>query len=94
MTIDDLLPRQRELYECRCPPGRENCSQDHCAPYRAYYDALFAGKSEDEARAAAEAATVPLPRATPSNNSHVAPRKPDGCQHLGAWQGKTCDEKT
>ena len=93
MNIEDLNIRQRELYDCQCPEDRP-CSPEMCAPYRAYYDALFAGKSEEESQAAAAAVTVPIP---PSINGHAMPakpRKPDGCRSLGQWQGKTCDEKT
>jgi len=63
MRLEDLKGRDRELYTGDCPPERaEFCKPEMVAPHRAYFDALFAGKSDEEARAAAAAVTVPARR--------------------------------
>lgn len=88
MKLEDLTIREQELYRCECPPERP-CRNEDCAQFKAYYDALFAGQSKEEAEAAAVAA---LPATV--NGKTVPARKWDGCKHMGAWTGRYCDEKT
>ncbi len=90
MKLEDLNQRERELYECRCPPDNP-CRQEDCAAFKAYYDALFAGKPVEEAVAVASA-TVPPPPAKGSGGNGKPARKPTDCVYFGEWTGKLCDQ--
>ncbi len=48
MKLEDLSRREQELYRCACPPENP-CRPEHCAQFRTYYDAIFAGKTHEQA---------------------------------------------
>lgn len=45
MKYEDLDIRQKELYDCKCPPERP-CTQKDCDDYKQYFDEIFTGKRE------------------------------------------------